>query len=1070
MPSLSCCFLSGLRPGFRRSVGSGLSSRGPSVLALLALFAVSAAAQNADLSGFVKDAGGGVIPGATISVQQVSTEVRTQTTTNAAGLYLFSSLQPGVYRVTAEADGFEKQVIEDLTLDVGAKMTRNISLAVGSVSETVTVTDSGLDVNTVNGAVSTVVDRQFVENIPLNGRSFQSLLTMTPGVLAVPSSGTGFSGELSVNGQRTEANYYMIDGVSANTGALTINNSSGVGRGSGFSGSTPMQSAIGTTQSLVSVDALQEFRATTSTYSAEFGRTPGGQFQFVTRSGTNQLHGSAFEYFRNDKLDANNWFNNQTGLPRQAERQNDFGGTLGGPVWIPGLYKGKDRTFFFFSYEGLRLRNPQASRTFDVPSLELRQSAPPELHSLLNGFPLPNGPATGVDGLSSFTASYSAPSDLDATSFRLDHSFTDSFKVFGRFNYSPSSTSSRQLPNLANVSSVSIDVTTLTLGATNILNPRVSNEFRYNSTWNNSLGSFTPDDFGGATPFEINDLPGLQDPNANLFFYLNFGLRPVMRIIPRDIDQTQFNFTDTLTASVGRHMLRFGVDYRRVGNTHPLPSVYEYPVFSNANQVRANQPQFVTLFRFSSASAAPVYTNFSSFVQDEWRVNSRLSVSLGLRWDVNPAPGDAKGNLPYNLDQVDDLVTAKLSPQGTPLWKTRYLNLAPRFGFAYQLRQSSRYLTVLRGGAGLFYDTGNNLASMGYWGVGTASSQTLTGIAAPATQAQIDATPGPSTATPYENTVYAYDPKLKLPYTTQWNFSIEQGLGGRQTLTVSYVGAAGRRLLLQRRYVPGYLGNENFKSNDQFGNTAYITTNGSDSDYHALQTRFQRRLSHGLQLLASYTWSHSIDTASTNFDVEQLLRGSSDFDIRHNFQLAATYDLPRLQSGGVAKAIVNGFAVDARLSARSAMPVDLIGRRAVSPDSGSSFPYAPNLVPGQPLYIDDASAPGGRRINFDAFEAAPEGVYGNAGRNPVRGFSAFQTDLALRRHFRLSERLGLQLRAEAFNVFNTPIFGAIYNDLGYGASRFGYAYSTQNSQLGGLSSIYQTGGPRSIQLSLRLRF
>jgi hypothetical protein len=476
------------------------------------------------------------------------------------------------------------------------------------------------------------------------------------------------------------------------------------------------------------------------------------------------------------------------------------------------------------------------------------------------------------------------------------------------------------------------------------------------------------------------------------------------------------------------------------------------------------------LFKFSGAAAAPVYENFSAFAQDEWRATSRLSLSLGLRWDVNPAPHDANGNDPFNLDQVEDLTTSKLSPRGTPLWKTRYANLAPRFGFAYQLRRAPRSLTVVRGGLGLFYDTGNNLATMGYWGVGTSSSSTLTGVGAPATQEQIDAAPLPDTETPYENTVYAFDPKLRLPFTLQWNFAVEQGLGDKQTLTMSYVGSSGHRLLLQRIYRPGFLGNENFKNQSEFGNSAFITRNGSDSDYHALQAQFQRRLSHGLQLLAAYTWSHSIDTASTNFDVDQLLRASSDFDVRHNLQVSATYDLPRLTQGGAAAAILNGFAIDTRFSARTALPVDLVGSRAIDNQAGTALPFVPNLVSGQPLYIDDDNAPGGRRVNFDAFTPAAEGVHGTAGRNPVRGFNAVQTDLAVRRDFRLSERVRLQFRAEAFNLFNTPIFGSIYEDLSFGRERFGYAYSTQNSQLGGLSSIYQTGGPRSVQLSLRLHF
>lgn len=968
--------------------------------------------------------------------------------------------QPGVYTLAAAANGFERKVIDDLIVEVAGKVTRNIELKVSSTNETVTVSDNGISINTVDASVSTVVNRQFVENMPLNGRSFQSLLTMIPGVTAVPSSGTGFGGEVTVNGQRTESNYYMIDGVSANTGALTINQSSGIGRGAGFSGSTPSQSAIGTTQSLVSVDALQEFRATTSTYSAEYGRTPGGQFSFNTRSGTNQIHGSLFDYFRNDKLDANNWFNNQAGLPRQAERQNDFGGTVGGPI-IP------NRTFYFFSYEGLRLRTPQSAITYDVPSLDLRRNAPDALKPFLNSFPIPNGTSI-TEGLASFTGGYSAPSNLDTTSIRLDHGFSDRFKVFGRYSYSPSSSMSRQTPNLANASTVGVNVKTLTLAATNMLSSRISNDLRFNTTWNDSAGQFTPDNYGGATPFQMSSVPGLSVPDANLFFYLNFGLQPVLRIIPRDISQRQFNITDSLSAVVGRHTLKFGFDWRRINNSQQLPSVYEYPVFSNANQVLQNQPQFVTLFTFAGGAMKPIYTNFSAFVQDEWKITQRLSLSLGLRWDVNPAPHDQNGNDPYALDQASNLAATKLAPKGAPLWKTRYANFAPRIGFAYQLRQRPGADTVLRGGFGLFYDTGNNLGTMGYWGIGISGTTNFTGVPAPLTQAQIDSVPSPSTAPPYQTNVYAFDPNLKLPYTMQWNFAIEQALGEKQTLTVNYVGSGGRQLLQWRQYFPGRLGNPNFLSVDSFGNSLQLTSNGASSNYNALQVQFQRRLSRGLQAMAAYTWAHSIDTASTNFNINYLLRGSSDFDIRNNLQAAITYDLPKLHGNRFAAALWNGFSLDTRISARSSLPVDLIGSRSLDLASGSTLPYHPDVVPGQPIYLDNPNVGGGRVINSAAFKAAPAGVDGNSGRNFVRGFDAIQTDVAVRRHFRVTERVGLQLRAEAFNLFNHPIFGSIFSDMTTG--RFGYAYTTQNRQLGGLSSIYQTGGPRSLQIALKLVF
>jgi hypothetical protein len=276
------------------------------------------------------------------------------------------------------------------------------------------------------------VDRKFVENMPLNGRSFQSLILLTPGVTAAPGAFTNGQGEFSVNGQRTETNYYTVDGVSANTGMADLTRAGG----------TPSETAVGTTHSLVSVDALQEFRIRTSTYSAEYGRTPGAQISFQTRSGMNAWHGSLFDYLRNDVLDANNWFNDNAGLHKTAERQNDFGSTVGGPVRIPGLYNGKDKTFFFFSYEGLRLTVPQPALTVDVPDTALRQNSPAAIQPLLNAFPIQNGAEQG-NGLALFTGTYSSPSSVNAYSVRVDHTFGDKLQIFGRYADTPSDSLTR---------------------------------------------------------------------------------------------------------------------------------------------------------------------------------------------------------------------------------------------------------------------------------------------------------------------------------------------------------------------------------------------------------------------------------------------------------------------------------------------------------------------------------------------------------------------------------------------------------------------------------------------------
>lgn len=1024
---------------------------------LLSLFILTlcAWAQKGELSGFVRDPSGASVSGASITLHNVSTSARLSSTSNDAGLYNFAAVDPGAYELSASAKGFDRTVVSGLQITVGARTTRNIDLRVGNLSDEVTVDGSGVTVNTIDASISTLIDRQFVANIPLSGRSFQSLMTMVPGVNVVPSQGAGTSGELSVNGQRTESNYFTVDGASATTG---VTNTGTPGFSTGYSGSTPGETALGTTQNMIPLEALQEFRATSSTYSAEYGRTPGGQFSFTTRSGGNEWHGSLFEYLRNDAMNANNWFGNATGTPKPAERQNDFGGSLSGPL-------ARNRTFFFVSHEALRLRSPQSGVTSHVPSESLRQSTTGVLQAALWAFPAANGADLG-NGLATFVSSYSNPASLDSTSVRIDHAITDNMRLFGRIGIAPSSTTTRITANLAQTLHQEADSVPFTVGLTNIFGPRVSNEFRFNSTWSHSGMTYASDSFGGATPFSMDVLPAVgDDPFSRVNVSLNWGLRPALSFLPQDIHQTQLNFVDNLSAIFGRHRLKFGVDYRRLGNEAHLPPLFNPVTFSNANEVLSNVPSVNALARFSVGYLKPVYTNFSAYAQDDWQLASRLNLSMGVRWELNPPPTDADGNEPYTVDQIKDLATTTLAPFGTPLWKTTYNNFAPRLGLAWQAVQTPGRETVVRAGAGLFYDMGNNLGSVGYGRVGYRTTQRFVRTAFPFTQAQVDLVPAPSTNPPYSEVVLTGDPNLKLPYVLQWSATVEQSLGRSQTFSLSYAGSRGHRLTTMRAFSPNLQGNTRFVNNG-----LYLTTNHGKMQYDGLQAQFQRRLARGLQAQASYTWAHTIDNATSNFQLFQLLRASSDFDVRHSFQAALTYDIPGAYANGWASALLTGWAVDSRITVRSALPVDVTSASGVDPGIYVTVNFHPDRVSGQPLYVSDPNAPGGRRINFDAFAAAPAGVEGNVGRNAARGFALSQTDLAVRREFPLTDRFRLQFRAEAFNLFNQANFGAIYSQLSNGAALFGTASNTLNSQLGGLNSLYQAGGPRSMQLALRLSF
>jgi Carboxypeptidase regulatory-like domain len=368
------------------------------------------------LSGSIVDASDAGVPAAAVSVTSIDTGLERKVIATGEGVFTIPLLPPGNYRVLVRHPGFAPAEVERVTLQVGDRVSIRIPMQVGKLEDTVTVVGDPSPLRE-DGTVGTIIGRQFIENQPLNGRSFQSLVQLSPGVLLTPTNVTA-SGQFSVNGQRADTNYFTVDGVSANFG---INSSATLYQSSG--GALPAYSALGGTNNLASVGAVQEYRLETSSYAPEFGRQPGAQLAVITRSGTNQFHGSAFNYLRNDIFDANDWFANSAGQPKPALRQNDFGFVLGGPVLLPHIYNGRNRTFFIVSYEGLRLRQPLVSSPIFVPTATTRQSATGLAKDLLNAFPLPNGAASAADpSVAAFTASYSDPSTLNATSFRIDQS------------------------------------------------------------------------------------------------------------------------------------------------------------------------------------------------------------------------------------------------------------------------------------------------------------------------------------------------------------------------------------------------------------------------------------------------------------------------------------------------------------------------------------------------------------------------------------------------------------------------------------------------------------------------
>lgn len=1037
------------------------------MLFLLPALDLSAQSTNASLTGRVTDPSRAVIPAARIAAISTNTDVSYGATSDAAGVYNLPNLPPGSYRLEVEKNGFKKLIKPDVILHVQDALEINFVMAVGAATDTVTVRAGTSLINTESATVSTVIDRTFVDNLPLNGESFQTLILLTPGVVVTP---TAFDdqGQFSVNGQRADANYFSVDGVSANfgvTGYFPLVQSAG--------GALPALSAAGGTNSLVSVEDLEEFRVQTSSFAPEFGRTPGGQISIVTRSGTNDFHGTLFEYFRNNALDANDWFSNFNHLPKPEERQNDFGGVFGGPIH-------KDKAFFFFSYEGLRLHQPETEETA-VPDDASRQQAPVAMQPYLNAFPVANGSELGATGtgLAQFNASYSNPSSLDAYSIRVDEVVDPHLTLFGRYNYSPSNSEQRGatpgFPVLSSTQSLSSSVQTFTLGVTQGIKPGISNELRANYS-NDRVGTkFNLDNFGGAMPLPDSALfpQGYSSINS-LFEFLVLGAGEYSQGKEATDEQRQVNIVDNFSVTRNDHQMKFGVDYRWL-SPFVSPLVYStFAEFTGMTSAPGGALSGVAAFADDLASEgdALLGQNFSFYGQDTWKITQRLTLTWGLRWDINPAlKGKNLANDPFTVVGLNDPETMTLAPRGTPLYQTTYGNVAPRVGVAYQIRDNPFWGTVLRGGFGTFYD-------LGYGSLGGASSyfpflaQKIFSPTPYPLSPQQAAPPVLTTNLPANDLIVA-EPDLTLPRTYEWSVALEQALGRAQSLSLTYIGALGRDLLRTTNLVSV---NPNFA----FVN---VTDNSATSDYHALQAKLQRQLSHGLQALASYTWSHSIDIASTDafatyLDTPTSIaspnvdRGDSDFDIRNSFTAALTYAAPSAGTNRFVGTVFDDWSVDSFVLSRSAPPVNLMGDLVVA--AGTEIYPRPNVVPGVPLVLSGPQYPGGKSLNSAAFSEPPAGQQGDLGRNVLRGFGATQVDLALQRQFHITEQVGLRFRAEFFNFLNRPNFGPPDNNLA--SPLFGYSTQTLADSLGsggangGFNPLYQIGGPRSVQLALKFQF
>jgi hypothetical protein len=866
-----------------------------------------------------------------------------------------------------------------------------------------------------------------IERMPLNGRGVLGLMELTPGAIVVPAT-RGEAGQFTVDGQRPNTNSFLVDGVGANVGV-----SAGGQPAQVTGGALPAVTAYGSLDSLLPLEAIDEFRVRAADMAPEAARLPGAVVTLSSRSGSNEFHGSLNYRVRHESLAANDWFANTTGLGRAPLRLQDLSPSLGGPIR-------RERSFFFLAYERLALRGPYVWQQA-VPTADSRQAAPDYMQPALALFPAPNGAFLG-DGTAQWSGRNIRPSALNSGAARIDQAVASRITLFGRYNDAPSSNEYGS----TQVNRLDLRFQSLTVGLNVRPTARFTVDFRANES--RSRVDSTWSEAGGAAP---QGCP-LQTISAHynsasaacpaLVQLVIGGVGEVAVGSEGERRQRQFQATLPASLNLGSHGLRFGADYHRM--TLVRRDAGDALSLIAQDITGVIQPFGLWIGRSPAVRRSTEAPEWSAWVQDTWRLGSRLTVTPGLRWQLDPPPVPA---VPIYLYFPS---TGTFFTSSDPLWPRTSGNLAPRLGAALRLDRDGG--TVLRGGAGISYDSGLGVVTDLLNNGPLDALQFTSGMHAPFSTVLS----------------YGFMPDLRPAQVTHWDVSLDHALSMRDLISIGYVGSAGRRLLRRELGGPGNTPTALFVT----------TTNHGASDYEGLQLQYRRRLSRGLDASASYAWSHSIDNDSSDAFLmwagagTSLAgdRGSADFDLRHSFTAAITYEfattVPALR-------LLRGWALDGMVRARTGFPVTVL-----ESDQYMGIPIAnafrPNLDGSQPVWLADSATPGGRRLNPQAFPMPAAGVQGNLGRNAIRGFGMGQADLAVRREFRLGERRAIQLRIEAFNATNHANFADPVKFLN--SPVFGRSVSMLNLMLGtgspgsGLAPLLQTGGPRSVQVGLRFRF
>jgi hypothetical protein len=1003
-----------------------------------------------------------------VTIKNIETGQERKVQTDSSGNYSVIGISPGKYEVRIERQGFNAEVRNGLSLTVAEEAVLNVQLNVSGVQEAVQVTDAGAaQVETNTSTISGLVDEKKIRDLPLNGRDMAQLVLLQPGVVnsrgSVQSANTGRGTRFSVAGARPSQNLFQLDGTTIND---ALNNTPGSAQGL-----------------LVGVETVKEFRVLTSTYSAEYGRATGGVFLAVTKSGTNDFHGSAFEFLRNDNLDARNFFDRVTPASTKAGgrpefRRNQFGFTAGGPII-------KNKTFFFGSYEGLK-EFKGITVTSLVPSDEARlgrftklgSNVTPDPRSapIVDLFPRANGRVVD-DGVAEFTGVTNRISRDDFFTIKLDHKISNSNSIFARYLYDDSDqVLPRNFPEFPNLAVNQKQVITVEERA--IISSKMVNEVRF------GLNRSRPAELVPKTARTFTLVTGRDLGEIAVTGLAAIGTD---RTNPKHFFQDNFQFVDNLFITHGKHNLKTGIGWDR------------FKVFGNSESRTRGQLRFRNvrdLVRFSvqdiqgSTPESDFLRNYSQtlwglYLQDDFKFNRRLTLNLGLRYENVSTPHEANGKVSNLRNITDPKVTI-----GDPYFEPVHSTFAPRVGFAYDVFGDGK--TALRGGFGMFYDQPlfNTYRNPIFRSLPFVNRGRLTSVPS----LPVD----PSRFAGVETTSESFQFHLHPSYIMQYNVNMQREIAGT-VVSLAYVGSRGVNLFGQadlNTAIPQILadGREFYPAGSVRRNPAFgavrTVYQGFGSSYNSMNMGLLKRFSKGLQVQAAYTFGKSIDNKSGTSGRQEysngqarsfspyflnLDKGRSDFDVRHSFTANATYDLPFGKNRkGLAGQLLGGWQVNTIVSLSSGVPFSVLIDGDPDRDVSDDNSARPNLVLGVPL-----TPPGGstadRWFNPAAFSAPALGFRGTAGRNVLTGPNFKSVDLSFVKNFRIDERRSIQLRGEIFNLLNRANFDLPSNSED-GELVFNFVPASGNTPaafnpVGSAGSIFSTvGDAREIQLGIKFIF